>query len=152
MNYDIEIKTMEPIKVASMRYEGPVDKAGKYFPKIFRAIKGKANGAPFICYHKVDQKTGIADLELCIPTSVTPNGKGISLKEIPPTKAVCLTHIGSYDTLMMAYDAIRIYIESNDLAEQVQPPWREVFIKGPGLIFKGDAKKYITEIVFPIKD
>ena len=29
-------------------------------------------------------------------------------------------------------------------------PTREVFIKGPGMIFKGNPKKYLTEIQLPI--
>ena len=29
-------------------------------------------------------------------------------------------------------------------------PTREVYIKGPGMIFKGNPKKYLTEIQIPI--
>lgn len=32
------------------------------------------------------------------------------------------------------------------------PPFREVFIKGPGMLIKGNPDKYITEIHFPIKE
>jgi effector-binding domain-containing protein len=31
----------------------------------------------------------------------------------------------------------------------VGPP-REIYIKGPGMIFRGNPKKYLTEIQFPV--
>lgn len=149
MNYKFEIKDIEPITVATMRYKGPVTEAAKYFPNVFKAIKGKANGTPFFCYYSVDEKTGIGDMELCVPTAQIPKGNGVELKDMSRIKALCLTHIGPYDALPMAYEAIQSYIQEKGLS--IQPPWREVFIKGPGMLIKGNPNKYITEILFPIK-
>lgn len=150
MNYEIKIRDIEPVRVAAMRYKGPVTEAAKYFPNVFKAIKGKSNGAPFLCYHTVDHKTGIGEIELCVPTAETPNGNGVQLKELPSAKAVCLTHIGPYDALQKAYEAIERYIQENNLS--ILPPWREVYIKGPGMLIKGNPNKYITEILFQIKE
>lgn len=47
MNYKIEIKDIEPIRVAFMGYKGTVSGASKVFPNLFKAIQGKVNGAPF---------------------------------------------------------------------------------------------------------
>lgn len=47
MEYKIEIRELEPLRVAYMRYEGDVTKANRVFPKVFQAIRGKTNGAPF---------------------------------------------------------------------------------------------------------
>lgn len=150
MSYEIEIKDIEPIKVATMRYKGLITEAGKQFPNVFKAIRGNSNGTPFFCYHMVDQKTGIGEIELCVPTAETPNRNGVTLKILPRVKVVCLTHIGSYDGLPAAYDEIHHYIQENHLA--IQPPWREVFIKGPGMLIKGNPNKYITEILFSLKE
>jgi len=30
-------------------------------------------------------------------------------------------------------------------------PFREVYIKGPGMFLKGNPEKYITEIIFPLE-
>lgn len=49
-----------------------------------------------------------------------------------------------------AYAAIDSYAAENGV--QLQPPFREVFIKGPGMVMKGSPDKYITEIIFPIKE
>ena len=79
-----------------------------------------------------------------------PGGNGIEVKEIPRIKAVCVTHIGSYETLTSAYAAIDSYAAENRL--KLCPPFREVFIKGPGMFLKGNPDKYITEIQFPIQE
>ncbi|WP_312699492.1 GyrI-like domain-containing protein [Sedimentibacter sp.] len=150
MDYYIEIREIEPIRIAFIRYKGIVTEANKVFPNVFKSIRGKSNGAPFFCYYTMNPETKIGKLDLCVPTAETPFGNGIEVKELPRTKAVCVTHIGSYDTMQGAYMAIDSYAAENGL--QLQPPFREVFIKGPGMIVKGNPDKYITEIIFPIKE
>ena len=150
MEYQIEIRDVEPIRVAFMKYKGIVTDANKVFPSVFKSIQGKANGAPFFCYYVMDQESKIGKMELCVPTAETPNGNGITVKEMPRIKAVCTTHIGSYGTMHYAYEAINRYARENKLTLQL--PVREVYIKGPGMIFKGNPKKYITEVLFPIKE
>jgi len=88
MNYQIEIRDIEPIRVAFIKYKGIVTKANKVFPNVFKSIRGKSNGAPFFCYYAMDQQTRIG----------------------------------------------------------------EIYIKGPGMVLKGNPNKYITEILFPIKE
>ncbi|WP_105614688.1 GyrI-like domain-containing protein [Vallitalea okinawensis] len=150
MDDHIVIKDIDPIRVATMRYKGQFTEAGKHFPQVFKGIKGKSNGAPFFCYHSVDVKTGVADMELCVPTMETPNHGGITVKELPRVRALSITHIGPYDTLPMTYEIIQNYIQENTLVTEI--PWREVFIKGPGMLLKGNPNKYITEILFPLKE
>lgn len=150
MNYDVEIKDIEPIRVAYMRYQGVVTEANKVFPNVFKAIGGKMNGAPFFSFNNVNQQTRIGSLDLCVPTTEMPNGKGIEVKEMPRIKAICVTHIGSYETLDNAYTAIYKYAKEHSLS--VGFPFREVYIKGPGMFLKGNPEKYITEIIFPLEE
>lgn len=150
MNYQIEIKDIEPIRIAFMKYKGAIAEANKVFPNVFKAIRGKTNGAPFFCYYVMNPKSKIGELELCVPTLETPNVNGITVKEMPRTKAVCVTHIGPYETMTLAYQAINHYAHENKLT--LKPPFREVYIKGPGMFLKGNPNKYITEIIFPIKE
>ena len=35
---------------------------------------------------------------------------------------------------------------------EVALPTREVYLKGPGMIFRGNPKKYLTEIQLPINE
>lgn len=150
MNYSMKIKSIEPIRVAYMKYNGVVAEANKFFPNVFKAINGKANGAPFISYYAFDEQTKIGELELCVPTAETPNKNGISIKEMPKIKSLCTTHIGSYENLFLAYKAVYKYTKEHSIS--LKSPYREVYIKGPGLFFKGNPNKYITEIIFPIEE
>jgi len=69
---------------------------------------------------------------------------GISLREIPGGRCVALLHKGPYDELGRSYEKILRYIK--DRGYKIQPPSREVYLKGPGMIFRGNPKKYLTEI------
>ena len=40
------------------------------------------------------------------------------------------------------------YVKQNGYALTL--PTREVYLKGPGMIFRGNPKKYVTEIQLPI--
>lgn len=149
MDYKIEIKDIEPIRVAFMRYKGAIAGASRVFPNVFKAIRGKANGAPFFCYYVMNPETKTGEMELCVPTGETPRDHGVEIKDMPRIKAVCVTHVGSYESMQHAYEAIDNYAKGNSLT--LEFPFREVYIKGPGMIFKGNPKKYITEIQFPLK-
>lgn len=149
MEYQIEIRDIEPIRVAYMRHRGIATEANKAFPNVFKSVRGKVNGAPFFSYLAMNPETKQGEMELCVPTEETPVGSGVEVKELPRIKAVCVTYIGPYETLPRAYAAIDKYAEENRLL--LIPPFREVFIKGPGMLLKGNPDKYITEIQFPIK-
>lgn len=150
MNYQIEISEIEPIRVAYMRYAGAATEANKVFPKVFQSVRGKSNGAPFFNYLSMNSETKIGEMELCVPTAENPAGNGVEVKEMPRVKAVCTTHIGSYETMNAAYSAIDKYAAENGL--MLMTPFREVFIKGPGMMLKGNPEKYVTEILFPIRE
>lgn len=150
MEYKIEIKEIAPVRIAYMKYKGMVTKANKVFPNVFKSIRGKTNGAPFFHYLSMNPETKMGELELCVPTEEVPIGNGIEIKEMPQIKAVCVTHVGSYETLFLAYTAINQYASDNNLI--LMPPFREIFIKGKGMFLKGNIDKYITEIQFPIKE
>ena len=149
MNNEIYIKEIEPLKAAVKRYKGPLNKAAAFFPAVYKAISGRSNGASFFAYYLLDPQTGNCDLEICVPTAETPQAAGIFLKEFPGTKALCLTHVGPYSSLPAAYERLQTHIRQNCL--KIVLPWREVYIKGPGMFLKGNPKKYITEIVFPLE-
>ena len=120
MNYKIEIKNIEPIRVAFMGYKGAVSGASKVFPSLFRAIQGKVNGAPFFCYYEMNQETKMGEMELCVPTAETPKSNGVTVKNMPQVKAVCVTHVGSYETMYYAYEAIKNYAQENNLSLQLR--------------------------------
>ncbi|WP_238881891.1 MerR family transcriptional regulator [Clostridium sp. YIM B02551] len=149
MNYTIKTKDIEPILVASIRYKGKYKDVGKYIGKLYKIVKGNVNGAPFNCYYDSEYKEE-ADIELCLPTSKVVSNNDINSRQLPKVKALCTTHIGDYENLNMAYKALLDYAKENRL--KCLTPSREIYVKGPGMIFKGNPNKYITEIIIPIEE
>ncbi|MCW6109118.1 GyrI-like domain-containing protein [Clostridium sporogenes] len=150
MEYQVEIREIEPIRVAFMRYKGIATEANKMFSNVFKSIKGKADGTPFFNYITMNPETKFGEIELCVPTAMTPSGNGVEVKETPRVRALCVTHKGSYETMFQAYQEIAAYAQRNGI--RLQTEFREVFIKGPGMLLKGNPEKYITEIIFPIEE
>lgn len=150
MNYKVEIRNIEPVRVALSQYNGPVQDAPKYMPAVFKSIRGQASGAPFIGYLSMVDGNGEAEMILCVPTAAIPSGQGVEIAQLAGRKAACLTHVGPYDTLDKAYEAMNQFLAKNGLS--LHPPCREVFIKGPGMLLKGNPNQYITELVFPLED
>ena len=149
MNYEIKIKDIEPVLVATLRFNGKPKDAGKHFPDIYKALKGQSSGSPFFCYYDEELRE-IADIELCVPVSEKKELRGIVIKELPRIKALSTVHTGSYETIRNAYQALSEYISEKKLKTDL--PVREVYIKGPGMFFKGNPDKYITEIIIPLLD
>lgn len=150
MEYKVELREIEPIRVAFMKYKGIATEANKVFPNVFKAIRGKVDGAPFFNYITMNPETKFGDIELCVPTAMTPNGNGVEVKETPRVRALCVIHKGSYETMFQAYQEIDAYAKQNGI--KLHTEFREVFIKGPGMLLKGNPEKYITEIIFPIEE
>ena len=148
MNYEFEIKEIAPVKVAYIRYKCAYNGVGKYIGEIYKEVKDKANGCPFNCYFDGEFKD-IADIETCVPIKKDFPCKTVKIKDLPQIKALCTTHIGRYENINLAYKAIADYATEHNI--ELDLPSREYYVKGPGMIFKGNPEKYITEIAIPIK-
>lgn len=148
MSYEIVKKEMAPVKVASIRYQGAYRDVGDYIGLIYKEVKGKSAGAPFNCYYDGEFKE-VADIEICVPIEDGVIAHKATIKQFPKIMALCTTHIGSYETLNLAYKAIVDYAIENGI--ECDLPSREIYHKGPGMVFRGNPEKYETEIVMPIK-
>ncbi|MDF2654751.1 MAG: putative transcriptional regulator [Bacillota bacterium] len=150
MSYQIEVKDIPAVTVAAIRYRGKYDEVGKYIGTLYKAAKDLAAGAPIQCYHDAEYCEGDADLELCLPTKKRISHPDVEGKQLPAIRAICTSHLGSYSKLNLAYKAIFDYAGAHDLT--CLTPSREVYLKGPGMIFKGNEASYITEIIVPIQE
>ncbi|MFT7616807.1 MAG: DNA-binding transcriptional MerR regulator [Planctomycetota bacterium] len=142
--FEIVEKTLEPQLIAGFRMTGQYKDIGKGFSKVGSAmgfnIKGKALGL----FYDAEYKEDGADLEACMPVRKHKDAKGVDVREIPGGRATTLLHSGPYDTIGRSYE--KIMKHTKDLGLTIIRPSREVYIKGPGMIFKGNPEKYITEI------
>lgn len=147
MNYKVEIKNIEEVLVASIRFKGKYSDVSKYFGRLYGAVKGNASGSPFNCYYDSEYKEE-ADIELCVPISKMIKSNDAQIKKLPEIRAICVTHKGAYENLNLAYKAVFDYAEEHGL--KCITPSREIYEKGPGKIFKGNPDNYITHIIVPI--
>ena len=69
---------------------------------------------------------------------------GVSVRTLPGGRGLTLIHCGPYDQLGRSY--AKILQHKNERKLNLALPTREVYVKGPGLIFKGNPRNYLTEI------
>jgi effector-binding domain-containing protein len=86
-----------------------------------------------------------ADFEACMPVRRAAAARdGIDVRELAGGRCVSLLHKGPYDEMGRSYAVILKYVK--DKGYRVSMPTREVYLKGPGMIFRGNPKNYLTEI------
>lgn len=113
MNFKVEIKELEPIRVAFMKYNGIATEANKVFPNVFKSIRGKVDGAPLFNYIKMDSQSKIGTIELCVPTQENPCGNGIEVKELPRIKAVCVLSACITHAIKSFFEILSVYSSTN---------------------------------------
>jgi len=89
---------------------------------------------------EVDKFTGYryyndANFEPCFPIPKGEDMEGISVRELKGGKAVTLIHKGPYETIGDSYKKVFAYIHEKGYNTKL--PTREVYLKGPGMIFRG---------------
>lgn len=142
--FDIEEKTVEPIQVASIRWKGAYSETGKAFGLLGRKAGRKIRGTPFNLYYVQEFMEKDADVESCFPVLDGEGLKGVEVKTLPGGKCVSLVHQGPYEQIGRSYAKVTDYIKEKRYKSVT--PSREIYLKGPGMIFKGNPKNYLTEI------
>jgi len=145
--YDVQEKMVEPMLLAGVRMKGKYSDCGKGFSQIGRRLGRFICGPSFLLHYDHEYKEDDADFEACFPVRDGAKAKsldGIDLRELPGGRCVTLLHKGPYDQLGRSYEKILTHIKKKGY--RIQSPSREAYLKGPGMIFRGNPKKYLTEI------
>ncbi|MEW6305075.1 MAG: MerR family transcriptional regulator [Verrucomicrobiota bacterium] len=146
--YAVEEKTLEPMIVAGVRMRGKYSDCGKGFSQIGRKL-GRHLAGPALClYYDCEYQEDDADFEPCMALRQAVEAEGISVRTLPGGRCVTLVHQGPYEQLGRSYAKILEHVKRKQIP--ITLPSREVYLKGPGMIFKGDPKKYLTEIQLPV--
>ena len=148
-NNSIQEKTIEDTLIASMRFKAKYDAIGPYIGKLYKTCGRFKAGTLFCMYWDEGYVEGDADIEICLPVNKVITKGDIQSRILKGGLSVSIIHKGAYGTQGSSYQAIFDYMKSSNL-ESEQPP-REVLIKGPGMVFKGNPKNYITEIIMPVQ-
>jgi len=142
--FEVQQKHLEPIRIAAVRMKGKYSECGKAFARIGKRFGRHICGKAFLLHYDVEYHEDDADFEACLPIRKGESTDGISVRELSGGQCVALMHEGPYDDLGRSYAKILKHVKG--IGCEIEMPTREVYIKGPGMIFKGNPKKYLTEI------
>lgn len=153
--YSVEEKTVETVLVASLRMQGKYSDCGTGFGKIGKKFGRHICGKAMMLCHDTEYRANDANFEVAMPIRKEPIRKSkatdeITAYELPGGRCLSLIHLGPYDELSRSYEKIFKHAKENDY--RYKSPTREVYHKGPGMIFRGNPKKYLTEIQLMLED
>ncbi len=144
IEFDIEEKNIDTKLIAGYRMKGKYEEIGKGFGILGKKMGRYINGKAMTLYYDNEYKEENADFEACFPVRKGSDSDGISVRELKGGKCVALIHKGPYQSLGDSYKKIYEYIKQKNYKTKIVS--REVYLKGPGMIFKGNPKNYLTEI------
>jgi effector-binding domain-containing protein len=153
MPYQVEIRKIPEQHVMSIRTQCHVAELGailsEILPEVWRYIRnngGTPAGPPFTRYHGFSEDR--VDIEGGLPVASPLPGEGRIIAGVLPGGSVATTvHMGPYDRLPHAHDALHEWIEANKKVS-AGSQW-EVYWTDPGL--EPNPEKWKTELVWPIK-
>jgi len=148
--FQVEEKTLPATLIAGIRMKGAYRECGQGFARLGKGFGRHICGKPFCLHYDDEYREDDADFEACVPIRKPRQLEGVDVRELPGGRGVTLLHQGPYEQLGRSYAKILQYVKQQGY--QIVRPTREVYLKGPGMIFRGKAKKYLTEIQMLIED
>ena len=152
--YDVVIKNIEALKVASLRGIVPTPSEQGV---LWRELDGylamhrvRPSGPCQSLYHDEEYKEQDWDIEVCEPIAedVQPS-KRITVWKLPPVDTMaCTIHEGPLATISEAYDAIMRWVDEHRY--RIIGPVREVYMKEAKHGSQTDPKT-VTEIQIPVE-
>jgi DNA-binding transcriptional MerR regulator len=147
--FDIQEEMLDEVTIAGIRMKGRYEDCGKAFGKLGRGLGRHIGGKPFLLHYDAEYREDDADFEACMPVRQRKKIEGILLRELPAARCVSLLHRGPYEQLGRSYAKVLKYVKERGYT--IVMPTREVYIKGPGMIFRGNPRNYLTKIQIPIQ-
>jgi DNA-binding transcriptional MerR regulator len=143
-SFQVEEGSVGPMVVAGIRMKGRYSECGACFGKIGKALGRFICGKPLLLHYDAEYRESDADFDACMPVRGGKSTALISVRELKGGRYISLLHLGPYEELGRSYAKVLGY--AREKGYQVAMPTREIYHKGPGMIFRGNPKKYLTEI------
>lgn len=132
----------------------PFNKLSDFFKENYGALYGfmgqaglRPDGMPCAFYYNIDEVKNETDLAAAIAVQGNIPDTGTLEKVIlPASKVITTTHIGSYETMVPAYQAMDQYLTDNGLKKELMI---EEYLSDPML--EKDPAKWKTNIYFLVK-
>lgn len=150
VNFEVEEKEIDTILIAGYRMKAKYDEVGKGFSIIGKKFGRHINGKPITLFYDKEYVEENADYEACFPIRKGTSDNEVSVRELKGGKCVSVIHKGPYDEIGEAYKKLINYVGEKGLKTIV--PTRIVYIKGPGMIFKGNPRNYLSEVQFMLTE
>lgn len=149
-SFEVEEKVLDTLLIAGHRMTGRYQDYGEGIKIVAKAAGRHINGKAMSLYYDGEYKEDDADFEPCFPVRKGTTTAEVSVRELPGGKCICLIHKGPYEKLHESYHTIYKYIKEKGYESLL--PTREVYLKGPGMIFRGNPNNYLTEIQILVKE
>jgi DNA-binding transcriptional MerR regulator/predicted transcriptional regulator YdeE len=149
-SFEVKEKHVGDMLIAGIRFKGKYGDVGSKFGLLCRKMGRYASGNVMTLYYDSEYKEDNADIEAGIPVKAKKSSEGIDVHELPGGKCLSLIYQGPYEEISRGYE--RIMAAMNERGYKIKLPLREIYLKGPGMILKGNPKKYLTEIQLMIDD
>ncbi len=160
--YDVVLKQVEPLKVASVRAVVPTPPAqGALWEELGHYLvqaRARGSGPCFTLYHDEEFKERDWDLEVCQPVQGDPKEAGrVKTHTLPAVDTMaCTLHHGAFATIGEAYEAIIKWVDVNGY--RVCGPAREIYFREAqakpqpgGLNLSQTDPDTVTEVQFPVE-
>lgn len=152
----VEVKELSDQPVLSIRMKTALSRIGEDIGASYGAIFGYVGrvgampaGPPFTLYYDEEMKEDDVDMEVGAPVDRVYPGEGeVKGRVLPGGKFLSTMHLGPYDTVGSAYEALITYAKENGM--EPTAPSREVYLVGPGQEGVAPAD-YRTEVLMPVK-
>jgi len=145
-NYDVRLKDIPDINVRAERRQ--MTNFPQELPDLIRSVLaeiesagGVCAGAPILLYYGEEFNQELVDVEVCWPVL----DKKLANKTLPAVTAAATIHVGPYDGLNEAYQAVFDWVNSNGY--KVVTPIREISCNDPQTT---PPEQLVTEIIFPV--
>jgi effector-binding domain-containing protein len=148
-NVVICVKEVPEQRIASLKYKGKYSNMGEYIGELMKAVGGSANGPIVALYYDESYMEDGAEIEVAVPVKKSVEKGQVKTRTLTGGKFLSVIHIGPYERLSESYKAAMDYLEANGM--KTRTPSREVYLKGPGMLLKGNPEKYETEILMEIE-
>jgi DNA-binding transcriptional MerR regulator len=158
--YDVMLKQVEPLLVASVRAILPTHSAsGALFPEVYEAIgphvsealgprPGEGGTTMVLWYDNEHKEREIDGAAAFILKCRVPESGRMRVQELPAATMAATVHHGSYNTLGEAHEAILTWIEANRY--RIVGPDREVYLYN-AMPIRLDDPSYVTEVQYPVE-
>jgi effector-binding domain-containing protein len=153
-SYEIQVKTVEPQRVAILREViEKENQVGQLFKTVHRTLRQhdlQPAGPQFAIYFDEEYTPRDLDVAAAVPVAegaTLPADNPVRIDELPGALMVSLLRVGPWDDFQPAYEAIMDWVKANGY--EIVGPNREVHLVGP----RSDAPpaEWEMEIQFPIQ-